>query len=85
MILALAAALSFAAPALADDDDRPTAAQRTAVMKAINAAGCTGAKEIERDDGGYEVDDARCRDGVFDLKLSADYRIVSRDREDDRD
>lgn len=80
MVLAALAAAAIATPALADDS--PTQAQRTSVMKAIKAIGCTNPTEIERDDGGYEVDNAQCKDGVYDLKLSADFKIISRDKDD---
>ena len=81
MLLAALATVALATPALADDDT-PTKAQRTSVMKAIRAAGCANPTKVERDDGGFEVDNARCKDGVYDLKLSADYKIVSRDKDD---
>jgi hypothetical protein len=81
MLLAALATIALATPALADDDT-PTKAQRASVMKAVRAAGCTNATKIERDDGGYEVENARCKDGVYDLKLSADFKIVSRDKDD---
>ncbi len=81
MLLAALATVALATPALADDDT-PTKAQRASVMKAVRAAGCTNPTKVERDDGGYEVDNARCKDGVYDLKLSADFKIVSRDKDD---
>lgn len=81
LLFAATAAAMLATPALADDDT-PTRAQRASVMKAIRAAGCTNPAKIERDDGGFEVDNARCKDGVYDLKLSSSFQIVSRERED---
>jgi len=81
MLLAALAAVAIATPALADDDT-PTRAQRASVMKAVRAAGCTNPTKVERDDGGYEVDSARCKDGLYDLKLSGDFKIVSRDKDD---
>ena len=82
MLLAALATIAIATPALADDDT-PTRAQRASVMKAVRAGGCTNPTKIERDDGGYEVDNARCKDGLYDLQLSADFKIVSRDKDDD--
>lgn len=81
MLIAALATFAIATPALADDDT-PTPAQRASVMKAVKAAGCTSPTSIERDDGGYEVDNARCKDGVYDLKLTADFKIVKREKED---
>lgn len=81
LLFAVMVAVAAASPALADNDT-PTPKQRAAVMKAINAAGCTNPLGVERDDGGYEVDNAHCKGGIYDLKLSADFKIISRDRED---
>lgn len=81
LFLATFAAVSLATPALGDDDT-PTRAQRASVMKAIKAVGCSNPTSIERDDGGYEVDNARCKDGVYDLKLSSGFKVISRDRDD---
>ena len=52
------------------------------MIKSIRAAGCTNPTKVEREDGGYEVDNARCKDGVFDLKLSSDFKIISREKDD---
>jgi len=81
LLLAALATVTLATPALADDDT-PTKAQRASVMKAVRAAGCINPTKVERDDGGYEVDNARCKDGVYDLKLSANFKIVSREKDD---
>lgn len=80
IVLAALATIAIATPAFADDT--PTQSQRAAVIKAIKTAGCTNPTEIERDDGGYVVDNAQCKDGVYDLKLSADFKIISRDKDD---
>ncbi|WP_162233737.1 PepSY domain-containing protein [Sphingomonas sp. Leaf17] len=80
ILLAALAIVAVATPALADNDT-PTRAQRAAVMKTLRAAGCTSPSNIERDDGGYEVDNARCKDGVYDITLSADLRMVSREKD----
>lgn len=75
---------AIAVPAVAQDrDDRVSPRERAAVLKSLRSAGCSNPTEIERDDGGYEVDNARCKNGVFDMKLARNFRIISRDREDD--
>lgn len=81
MLLAALATLAITTPALAEDDT-PTPAQRASAMKAVGAAGCSNPTKIERDDGGYEAENARCKDGLYDLKLSADFNIVSREKDD---
>ncbi|MFC3096862.1 PepSY domain-containing protein [Alteraurantiacibacter palmitatis] len=83
-LLALAAAIALPTAALANDwDDQPiTDAERASVMAALEAAGCTSPDSIERDDNGYDVDNARCGDGVYDIELDRDFTITERDRED---
>ncbi|WP_165895407.1 hypothetical protein [Sphingomonas sp. PP-CE-1A-559] len=44
--------------------------------------GCTAPRSIERDDGGFEVDDARCRGGRYDIKLNRNFKVVSREKQD---
>ncbi|MFC3101898.1 PepSY domain-containing protein [Altererythrobacter lauratis] len=87
-ILTIAAAIALPAaaitPALANDwDDQPiTAEERARVMAAIAAAGCTNPDSIERDDNGYDVDNAKCEGGVYDIDLDKAFNITERDRED---
>lgn len=83
LVLAAAIALPTAAVASDDWDDQPvTDAERASVMAALDAAGCTNPTSIERDDDGYEADNARCADGVFDIDLDREFNIIDRDRED---
>lgn len=87
LVAGLAATMGVAGPVLAQNDweDRPmTAQERERVVRAVVAAGCEAPTRIERDDDGYEVDNVRCRDGVYDLDLDRRFRIIDRDREDDR-
>jgi hypothetical protein len=74
-------AMSLTGPATADDD-RVSSSERASILKALEAAGCTSPREMERDDGGYEVEGARCQDGVFEIKLDRQFKIVSRKRDD---
>ena len=58
-----------ATPALASDRP-PTEAERTAIEKVLREQGYVSWEEIEFDDGRWEVDDARTRNGLeYDLKL----------------
>lgn len=79
--IAAVAALLMTTPALADNDT-PTAQERAGVIAALKKVGCTNPTEIEREDGGFEADNAKCKDGVYDFNLSRDYKIISRERED---
>ncbi len=76
-----AAALAFAVtPALADDDKTMASPDDTAkVTESIARIGCKPGEEgieKERDDL-YEIDDAQCEIGQYDIKLNAEYTITS--------
>lgn len=62
-VLAVAAVGAALAQA-ADDDDRAMGPDDLSRLEsALRDAGYTSWEEIERDDGGFEVDDARAPDG----------------------
>ncbi len=71
---------SYAAPAFAD---RPLSAdERARLVAAMTEIGCSGG-EMEFDDGRYEVDDARCNDGLkYDLKFDAAFKLIKKERDD---
>lgn len=79
-LLALVVAMATTTPAFADDDI--SSQERSRVLVALQAQGCSNPDEMEREDGGYEVDDAQCDDGVYDFHLSGDFEIVERDKKD---
>jgi hypothetical protein len=81
-LAALGTAVLCAASALADRP--PTPSERAAIEQALRSQGFVRWEEIELDDGMWEVDDARTKDGVkYDLKLDpATLRIVKRERDD---
>ena len=51
-----------------------TPAEAQKIKAALEAWGCTGGKmEKETEGSGYfEIDDAKCRDGQYDIKLDKD-------------
>ena len=76
-----AAVLAWAVtPALAADDDAASAEETAKVSEAIARIGCKpdpqAGVEKEREDL-YEVDDAQCEIGQYDIKLNADFVITS--------
>lgn len=74
-------ATTLAAPAYADR--APTAEERAAITSVLRANGFVAWKEIELDDGRWEVDDARHESGkVYDLDIR-DGAIVHRELEHD--
>ena len=77
LLASVAVLVVIAVPARAD---RPvTDAERTRLVAAVAAQGCSGG-EMEWDDGDreFEVDDARCDGLKYDLKFDADYSLKSK-------
>jgi len=60
--------------------DRPvTDDERTKLVSAITAAGCSGGKmEWDQSDREFEVDDAICDGRRYDLKFNPDYSLKSK-------
>lgn len=76
LLLVSGALLLDMAPARAD---RPlTEEERMKLETIATAQGCTGGK-MEFDDGGYEVNGARCSDGkIYDLKFDAGFNLIKK-------
>ena len=74
-IISMAVLAVSALPALADR--QVTEDERTKLVAAIQAEGCTGGKfEMDEDDQQFEVDDAVCADGKkYDLKFDAQMKL----------
>ena len=49
------------------------------IRAALEAWGCSGGKMEQETEGTsvYEVDDAKCKDGQYDIKLDKDFKIIS--------
>jgi hypothetical protein len=72
----------WAAPAPAQDR-QPTEDERAAIGEVLRAQGYTAWKEIELDDGRWEIDDAVLADGTrHDLTLNPDTLAIIETRED---
>jgi hypothetical protein len=63
--------------ALADKPVSPDEAER--IQTALKAWGCSGGKMEQETEatGVYEVDDAQCSDGQYDIKLDDDFKVIS--------
>jgi hypothetical protein len=76
-LLAFGTSVGPSLPALAD---KPvTLAEAEKIQAALKASGCSGG-EMEQETeapGVYEVDDAQCADGQYDIKLDKDFKIIS--------
>jgi hypothetical protein len=74
-------AVSVTGPAAAGHDDRRGYHGHGSVVNVLRANGFVSWREIERDDGKWEVDDARHRSGrVYDLDIRGG-RIIKWDRD----
>ena len=80
-LMAFAAALASSTFALADTPVTPPEAEK--IKAALEVLGCTGGKmEKENEGSGYfEVDDAKCKDGQYDIKLDKDFKMTSMTRD----
>jgi hypothetical protein len=78
---AVAGTIASTSALLADTPVTPTEAEK--IKTALEAWGCTGGKmEKETEGSGYfEVDDAKCRDGQYDIKLDQDFKVISMTRD----
>ena len=59
--------------------DRPvTDEERPKLVSAVAAEGCSGGKmEQETEASGiYEVDDAKCHGGQYDIKLDKEFKVI---------
>lgn len=77
----LAAALAFGAgsPSFADDVSDEEIAKITAVLAEMQCE--MDPDEIDKEDGGYALDDVFCADGQFDVKMDADFNVTEKNSE----
>jgi hypothetical protein len=80
-LMALVAVFVGSSFALADTPVSPANAEK--IKATLQAWGCSGGKMEQETEGTsvYEVDDAKCKDGQYDIKLDKDFKvlIISRD------
>jgi hypothetical protein len=76
-LVALAAVSIGSAVAVADTPVSPAEAEK--IKATLEAWGCSGGKMEKETEatGVYEVDDAKCRDGQYDIKLDQDFKVTS--------
>lgn len=47
------------------------------IVEALKDWGCEPGDEIEKEDSGiFELDDAKCKAGQYDIKLSKDFKVT---------
>jgi hypothetical protein len=77
-VMTLAAASFIAGTTFAICDTPVSPAEAEKIKAALDAFGCT-ADEMEKSEGSvfaFEVDDAKCKDGEYDIKLDKDFKII---------
>ncbi len=62
-------------PAMADE--RLSHGEVAEIEAVLDSWGCTSYDEIEKEDGLYEIDDAKCGGREYDIKLDANFYVVS--------
>ncbi|MBO4227722.1 hypothetical protein [Bradyrhizobium neotropicale] len=80
-LMAFAAVLASSTFAFADAPVTPAEADK--IKAVLEALGCTGGKmEKETEGSGYfEVDDAKCKDGQYDIKLNREFKVIAMSRD----
>jgi hypothetical protein len=75
--IALALSVALAAPAIAAEETEASKEESEKVKAAIAQIGCE-ASEVEKETSGvFEIDDAKCKIGQYDIKLDKDFTIIS--------
>jgi len=82
-IIAIAAlALAFCGTAVLADE-KVSQAEAKSIQEALTPLGCFGG-EMEKESEGtgfYEVDDATCKDGQYDIKLDKNFKVIAMTRD----
>jgi hypothetical protein len=81
--MGLSAAAIMASTSALLADTTVTQAEAEKIKAVLEAWGCTGGKmEKETEASGYfEVDDAKCKSGQYDIKLDKDFNVTSMTRD----
>ncbi len=77
IIISTVAIFAFAGAALADS--KPSEDEAKKISEALAAWGCSGG-EMEKETEAssvFEIDDAKCKGGQYDVKLDAKYGVTS--------
>ena len=79
-MIALVAAGCIGSSTFAISGDIPVSpAEAEKIKAALEAMGCTGGKMEKESEGNafsFEVDDAKCKDGEYDVKLDKDFKVI---------
>jgi len=77
LIIAAAAMAFVSVPAFADE--KPSDAEAKSLTAAAAALGCSGGQLEKESEGSgvFEVNDAKCKDGQFDIKFDKDFKLLN--------
>ena len=82
MALAASGFIGGTTALLADTPVTPAEAEKIkAALEGWNCSGGKMEKETEGTDVQYEVEDAKCRDGVYEIKLDKDFKVIEISRD----
>jgi hypothetical protein len=79
ILMALAAAGFIGSTSALLADTPVTSAEEEKIKAALEAFGCTGGKMEKEDEDTtlpYEVDDAKCKSGEYDIKLDKNFNVI---------
>ena len=65
-------------------DTPVTPAEAEKIKAALEGWNCSGVKMEKETEGGvvvYEVEDAKCRDGVYEIKLDKEFKVIEISRD----
>jgi hypothetical protein len=74
----LVAFVAMAMSTAASADTPVSEAEAQKIRAALESWGCSGGKMEKETEATslYEVDDAKCRDGQYDIKLDKDFKVI---------
>jgi hypothetical protein len=73
LVLAFGSSLAFAA----EDDDKVPDADMAKIKAALTELGCEDGEGFKKEaEGVYEIDDAKCKMGIMDIKLDKDFKVI---------
>jgi len=80
-VVGLALALSVGGTGFAltkdADDGKVPAAEVTKIEETLSTLGCSGYESVKKEEQGiYEIEDAKCKMGIVDIKLDKDYTVI---------
>jgi hypothetical protein len=82
MVFVAAGSIGSTTALLADTPVTPAEAEK--IKAALEGWNCSGGKMEKEMEGGvvvYEVEDAKCRDGVYEIKLDKDFKVIEISRD----